>query len=115
MSVERARRYMIVPVLVIGLIVAVGIAVAITTRIGARTSTCPDLSGGEDSVEVQLRYIDVSPGQVTFTFGPTSFSDHFGVPHFTVAGPSLPGRTPQPELDTCTRRLSIGFDGASGV
>jgi len=76
-----------------------------------RQSTCAPVSGGDEGAEAQLRYVDVGARQITFTFGPTSFSDTFGVPRFEVG---FVAATRPPELDTGTRRMDITFRGASG-
>jgi hypothetical protein len=74
-------------------------------------SGCPTASGGETGVDAQLRYVDISERQVTFTFGPSAVSDSFGVPRFEIG--TSTSATPPPELDTGTHRLAIAFTGAS--
>ena len=77
-----------------------------------RQASCASVTGGVRGAEAQLRYVDVGERQVTFTFGPSSFSNDFGVPRFDV-GPA-DGATPPPELATATRGLNVSFEGASG-
>jgi len=77
-----------------------------------RQVTCASVSGGDPGAEVQLRYVDVGERQVTFTFGPTSFSNEFGVPRFDIG--SADAAPPPPELATGTRGLTVSFQGASG-
>src|SRR2546423_2686970 len=72
---------------------------------------CGPIAGGADGVAVQLRYVDIGDRQLTFTFGPSSTSDVFGVPRFELA---FHKTTPPPELDTGSRRLDVAFHGASG-
>jgi hypothetical protein len=72
---------------------------------------CGPIAGGADGVSVQLRYVDIGDRQLTFTFGPSSASDVFGIPRFELA---YQNATPPPELDTGSRRLDVAFHGASG-
>src|SRR2546422_11098648 len=92
------------------LIAAVAL-VALIALSGGRHSSCASVDGGEEGAEAQLRYVDVGERQITFTFGPSSFSDSFGVPRFVVG--SVAASRP-PELDTGTQRLEIAVRGASG-
>jgi len=96
----------LVAVLVIAFAAA---TIALATRRDDRS--CVATGGGETGSQAQLRYVDIGPRQITFTFGPSSESNVFGVPAFDLdrASATLP-----PELNTGTRRLSIHFAGASG-
>ena len=107
MTRAMAASFVIVAILVVG--TAAVIAIALRPSAG-----CPTQTGGTAGTEAQLRYVDVEAGQVTFTFGPSSASDAFGIPAFSVA--PLDGDAPwaAPELDTGTRRIGVSFAGASG-
>src|SRR5207247_5936369 len=85
---------------------------ALSAWSAGRRASCAWVTGGVGGGEAQLRYVVVGGRQVTFTLGPSSFSNAFGVPRFDV-GPA-DGATPPPELATGTRGLSISFQGASG-
>jgi hypothetical protein len=86
---------------------------ATTIALAMRRSdrSCVAAGGGEPGAQAQLRYVDIAPRQITFTFGPSSESNVFGVPAFDL---DRANATVPPELDTGTRRLSIHFAGASG-
>jgi len=86
-----------------------GATIALATRRG--DPSCVAAGGGETGSETQLRYVDIGPRQITFTFGPSAESNRFGVPAFSLSRTTA---TPPPELDTGTHRLSIHFTGASG-
>ena len=91
-------------------LVVVFIAGAVVIAFSGHTE-CGPIAGGVDGVSVQLRYVDIGERQLTFTFGPSSVSDVFGIPRFELAFQSA---TPPPELDTGSRRLDVAFHGASG-
>ena len=102
----RIRAVMVVAGALVVVVIAAAVVIAFSGRI-----ECGPIGGGADGVFVQLRYVDIGERQLTFTFGPSSVSDAFGVPRFELA---FENATPPPELDTGSRRLDVAFHGASG-
>ncbi len=76
-------------------------------------TNCPTLTGGDAGVDAQLRHVEVTDRQVTFTFGPSAASDRFGVPQFRFETLDGGATWSPPELDTGTRRTALSFAGAS--
>jgi hypothetical protein len=84
-------------------VLIVSLAVALIASCGVVGERACATAGGDVRAVAQLRFVDVSDGQIVFTFGPSPAADDFGVPAFTLEEVATPDG----------RALRVAFRGAS--